>query len=83
MKPDAGPSVPRPSRVTALALLAVALGAFGFAIWRAVRGEMNWTTYGLAGFGVSLRMKSQTWTRIPDLGRVPSVCNSIRVWIKR
>ncbi|HEX2854105.1 MAG TPA: hypothetical protein VHO24_12775 [Opitutaceae bacterium] len=36
-----------------------------------------------AGCGVSLRMKSQTWRRIPDLGRAQGVCNSVRAWLKR
>ena len=36
-----------------------------------------------AGCGVSLRMKSQSWRRIPDLGRAQGVCNSIRAWLKR
>ncbi len=36
-----------------------------------------------AGCGVSLRMKAQTWRRVPDLGRAPGVCNSIRAWLKR
>ncbi len=36
-----------------------------------------------AGCGVSLRMKTQTWRRIPDLGRAQGVCNSIRAWLNR
>jgi hypothetical protein len=36
-----------------------------------------------AGCGVSLRMKAQTWRRVPDLGRAQGVCNSIRAWLKR
>jgi hypothetical protein len=36
-----------------------------------------------AGCGVSLRMKTQTWRRVPDLGRAQGVCNSIRAWLKR
>ena len=36
-----------------------------------------------AGCGVSLRMKSRSWRRIPDLGRAQGVCNSIRAWLKR
>lgn len=36
-----------------------------------------------AGCGVSLRMKSQSWRRIPDLGRAQGVCNSIRAWLRK
>jgi hypothetical protein len=36
-----------------------------------------------AGCGVSLRMKTQSWRRIPDLGRAQGVCNSVRAWLKR
>jgi hypothetical protein len=36
-----------------------------------------------AGCGVSLRMKTQLWRRLPDLGRAQGVCNSIRAWLKR
>jgi hypothetical protein len=35
------------------------------------------------GCGVSLKMKDSSWIRIPDLGRAPGVCNSIRSWLKR
>jgi hypothetical protein len=35
------------------------------------------------GVGVSLRLKSGQWIKLPDVGNSQSVTNSIRAWLKR
>lgn len=55
-------------------------GAFGrTSIAKAEIESVTWE----AGCGVSLRLKSRQWRRIPDLGRAQGVCNSIRAWLNR
>jgi hypothetical protein len=57
---------------------------YGNPFWKkSIRKEEIESVTWEAGCGVSLRMKSQTWRKIPDLGRAQGVCNSIRSWLKK
>lgn len=46
------------------------------------RSELEHVTWE-GGVGVSLRMKSGSWVKLPDVGNSQSVTNSIRAWIRR
>jgi hypothetical protein len=57
---------------------------YGNPFWKkSIRKEEIESVTWEAGCGVSLRMKSQTWRKIPDLGRAQGVCHSIRAWLKK
>ena len=69
--------------MTRIILLPDRLEFGGFVGRTSIRKEEIESVTWEAGCGVSLRMKTQTWRRIPDLGRAQGVCNSIRAWLRR
>lgn len=46
------------------------------------RSELEHVTWE-GGVGVSMKMKSGSWVKLPDVGNSQSVTNSIRAWLKR
>jgi hypothetical protein len=46
------------------------------------RAELDHVTWEV-GVGVSLRLKSGRWVKLPDVGNSQSVTNPIRAWLKR
>ena len=55
----------------------------GFRKRRYPRGSLDSVTWE-AGSGVSVRFKSGSWLKMPELGHnSQSLCNSIRAWLQR